>query len=38
MVVALNNVERYLHVGMEEEFVVASFIDVLGVLKLVGWG
>jgi hypothetical protein len=36
MVVALNHVERYLHVGMEEELVVASFIDVLGILELVG--
>jgi hypothetical protein len=36
MVVALDYVKSYLHVGMEEELVVASFIDVLGILELVG--
>ena len=37
MVVALVMGGGYLHVWVEEEFIVASFVDVLGVLEFVGW-
>jgi len=37
MVVAWVTYEFYLHVRMEKELIIAPFIDILGVLKLVGW-
>ena len=36
MVVAWVIYELYLHVGMEKELIVASFVDILSVLKFVG--
>ena len=36
MVVALLGLKMYLHVRMKEKFVVATFVDVLGVLEFIG--